>query len=168
MPSLVFVLFMTLFFAAGFAMIGFGLRSVFRANQAKNWPTAKGTIESCRIEESSDSDGGTSYKVEVRYLYAVRGRSYEGTRIAFGYSGSSGRAAHQEIADRLNASETVLVRYDPLQPANAVLAYGLNRSILLLLVFGVTWLLFTTGFSLLVFMTSLRDTGILNTLVTTP
>lgn len=149
-------------------MVGFGLRSVFRANQAKHWPTTSGRIESCRIEESTDSEGGTSYRVEARYLYSVRGRSYEGPRLAFGYSGSSGRAAHQEIADRLNASETVLVRYDPLHPANAVLSYGLNRSILLLLVFGVTWLLFTTGFSLLVFLTSLRDSGILNTLVTTP
>ena len=168
MSDYTFALFLAGFFIAGFAMVGFGLRSGVRANQAKYWPTVNGTIASCRVAESTASDSGTSYQVEVRYLYAVSGRNYEGTRIAFGYSGSSGRGAHQEIAARLNSAESVLVHYNPRNPATAVLAYGWNRSIILLLVFGITWLLFTTGFSLLVFMTTRPDTGILNTLVTIP
>jgi hypothetical protein len=74
---------------------------------------------------------------------------------------------HQEIADRLAAAKTVLVRYDPANPSRAVLSYGPNLSTIILLVFGTTWLLFTTGFAALWLTSSLSDTGILNTLVTT-
>ncbi len=166
MSTLGFTLFISLFFVVGFGILGCGIRSLILSNTAKTWPTAEGRVETCKVTEASDSDG-TTYKVDVQYSYTVAGTRHTGDRIAFGYSGSSGRTAHQEIADRLSGAKTVLVRYDPALPSRAVLSYGLNRSTIFLLVFGATWLLFVTGFTALWMTSSLSDTGILSTLVTT-
>ncbi len=167
MLTIGFTLFISLFFAVGFSILGYGIHSLFLSHKAKTWPTTVGHIKTCMITESSNSDGGPSYKIDVQYNYTVLGTPYTGNRIAFGYSGSSTRATHQEIADRLTGAKTVLVRYDPANPSRAVLSYGLNQSTIILLVFGATWLLFITGCTAL-FMTSfLSDTSILNTLVTT-
>ena len=166
MPTIGFTLFISVFFAVGFGVLGYGIRSLLLSNQARTWPTTDGTIESCKVVESSDSDGST-YRAEVAYFYTVSGHRHRGDRIAFGYSGSSGRSSHQEIADRLSSAKTVLVRYDPANPSRAVLSYGVNRSTVFLLVFGATWLLFVTGFTALWLTSSLSDTGILSTLVTT-
>ena len=166
MPTIGFALFISLFYAVGFGVLGYGIRSLILSNTAKTWPTTEGDVESCTITESSDSDG-TTYKVDVQYSYTVAGTRYAGDRIAFGYAGSSGRTAHQEIADRLSGAKTVHVRYDPANPSRAVLSFGLNRSTIFMLVFGATWLLFVTGFTALWMTSSLSDTGILNTLVTT-
>jgi len=137
------------------------------ARAAQNWSTVEVSVESCRLAENSDSDG-SSYTVEVAYRYTVDGRPYRGTRLAFGYGGSSGRAAHQAIADRLMQARTVVVRYDPFDPARAVLACGVNRSILFLFVFGATWLMFCIGFAALVAISWHADNGILATLKTMP
>ncbi len=167
MPMLGFTLFISIFFAMGFGIFGYGIYSLVMSSQAKTWPTTDGHVEACDLTESSDSDGGTTYRVEVKYRYAVEGVSYDGDRISFGYSGSSGHGAHREILDRLSSAKTVLVRYDPANPSRAVLSYGLNRSTVLLLLFGGTWLLFVIGFTLLWITSSMSDTGILSTLVTT-
>ena len=166
MPTIGFTLFISLLFAVGFGVLGYGIRSLILSNTAKTWPTTEGYVDTCKVTEMSDSDG-TTYRVDVQYNYTVAGKRHTGDRIAFGYSGSSGRTAHQEIADRLSSAKTVLVRYDPIIPSRAVLSYGLNRSTIFLLVFGGTWLLFVTGFTALWFTSSLSDSGILNTLVTT-
>lgn len=166
MPSVGFALFISVFFAVGFGVLGYGIRSLLMSNRARTWPTTQGTVESCEMEESSDSDGST-WEAKVKYSYSVGGARYEGERIAFGYSASSGRDAHQEIFDKLSGAESVLVRYDPVDPSDAVLSYGLNRGTVFLLVFGATWLLFVTGFTVLFATSSMSDAGILNTLVTT-
>ena len=98
MPSIGLLSFMALFFAVGFGVLGHGVWSLLQSNRAKSWPTTPGKVETCRISESTDSDSGTSYTVEVNYSYTVGNRAYAGNRIAFGYSGSSGRQAHAEIA----------------------------------------------------------------------
>ncbi|MFO1423550.1 MAG: DUF3592 domain-containing protein [Candidatus Competibacteraceae bacterium] len=166
MSTIGFTLFISIFFVVGFGILGYGIYSLHASKQAKNWPTAEGKITTCELKESSDSDG-TTYRAVVRYSYAVAGRSYEGNRVAFGYSGSSSRTAHQEIVDRLSSAKTVRVRYDPADVTRSVLSYGLNRSTIFLLVFGATWLLSVTGFTVLWSVESLSDTGILSTLVTT-
>lgn len=168
MPSIGLLTFMALFFAVGFGVLGHGVWSLLQANRAKSWPTTPGRVENCTITESTDAESETSYTVEVDYSYTVNNRMYAGNRIAFGYSGSSGRPAHAEIAARLQNSRSVLVRYDPANPANAALSYGLNRSTIFTLLFGATWLVFTAGFAAMWFMFTRSDAGILNTLITTP
>ena len=81
----------------------------------------------------------------MRYEYEVAGRVLEGDRVAFGYTGSSARKFHKEIHDALATGVQVAVRYDPNKPARAVLGYGMNQSIVFLLIFGAVWTVFTVG-----------------------
>lgn len=166
MPGIGFALFISLFFAVGFGVIASGIYNLRASRIAKRWPTTEGKITHCQIKKSSDSES-TTYRAEVRYSYAVGGAEYKGDRVAFGYSGDGGRQAHQQIVDRLSRANTVLVRYDPANPSQSVLSCGVNRSTILLLVFGTTWLLFVTGFTIVWCMSKGSDNGILNTLIVT-
>ena len=166
MSTIGFTLFISIFFAAGFGILGYGLYSLRASRLAKDWPTAEGKVVSCEIKTSSDSEG-TTYRAVVKYSYAVAGRTYQGDRIAFGYAGDSRHSTHQDIVERLSSAKTVLVRYDPAEAARSVLSYGLNRSTIYFLIFGVTWLLFVTGFTVLWCVSLRSDAGILTTLVTT-
>ncbi len=154
-----FVLFISLFYLIGFGLLGYGLWSARRSTQAAAWPTTPATITSLEVRENSHSDD-TTYEVKVRYTYTVEGVAFEGSRLAFGYGGSSDREAHDEIRRRLKEAKAVAVRYDPANPAVSCLSYGLHRTILFVLVFSVTWLLFVIGFTLL-FSLSFRSDAVL-------
>lgn len=135
-------------FAIGFGIIGWGVYCVFRSRKASGWPSVLGTMNACEIKKTSDVDG-TTYRVHVGYAYEVYGRPYQGDRIAFGYSGSNKRAEHAALYDKLSMARYVGVRYDPSNPADSVLTYGLNLSTVRILVFGFMWVFFMIGFTAL-------------------
>lgn len=155
-----FTLFISVFFLIGFGLLGWGLTSLYRGRQALAWPTAEAGLSECRLQEHSDSDG-TTWEVIVRYRYGVDGREYEGNRLAFGYAASSAGAEHRAIHEKLQRATRVQVRYDPGNPARSVLAAGFNRSTFTVLVFAVTWLLFTTGFTMLWTSSNGKDSRVL-------
>ena len=159
-------IFFSVFFGIKFLKQDHGLYSLRMSYLAKHWPTTRGRITHCEVKESKDSKT-TAYEAVVKYSYKVAGVAYEGDRIAYGYSASCLRSAHQEIADRLTGVKTVLVRYDPKDVSRSVLTYGLNRSTILMLVFGGTWTVFVAGLTLLCSTLMQSDYGILHTLVTT-
>ncbi len=164
--SSVFVfLFFLIFLAVGLGLLGFGARGWWKSNQASDWPTTQGTLLERDIIDDSDSDGGTTYRVKVRYAYTVAGRHLESERLAYGYAGSSGRESHQAIYDKLTRGESVRVRYNPEDPAEAVLAYGLNNSTLMLMVFGVVWTMFTVGLIVLTRIGTAVDTQLIERLI---
>lgn len=155
-----FTIFISIFFLVGLGLLGAGLRSLYRGRQALSWPTTEGQILESTVREDSSGES-TTWQVKVRYNYSVGGKEFEGKRVAFGYSGSSTYEEHQGIYQKLQPSARVRVRYEPGNPGNSVLAAGFNRSTFLLLAFAVTWLLFTTGFTVLWTSSSGRDTRIL-------
>ncbi len=156
-----FTLFISVFFLVGFGLLGFGLYSYYRGHQALSWPTVEGRLEACHLKEKSDSDS-TTWEVNVRYSYSVAGQEFEGQRLAFGYSASSAHEAHKGIYEKLKSASVVTIRYQPDNPGDSVLAAGFNRSTFMVLAFAVTWLLFTTGFTVLWVTSSGRDTQILD------
>ena len=81
--------------------------------------------------------------------------------MAFGYGGSRAHEEHRAIQEKLRQAQKVLVRYEPSDPSRAVLAAGFNRSTILILIFAITWLLFTTGFTFLWTLSSGQDSRIL-------
>ena len=119
----------------------------------------------CSIRVGSDSDSGTTYEVKVEYTYTVLGKTFTGSRLAFGYSASGGREAHQEIYRALTAAKTVDVRYDPSNPAVSALSFGFHRSIQLTLTFASMWLAFCVGFTLLWWLSSKADNVLLKNLI---
>ena len=147
-------------FAAGVVLLISGIRSVLMNNQALSWATTEGTIISSKCVDYSDWDNSSSYFTHVDYRYTVAGKSYQGDRITFGYSGGWWRRPNQKIADRLSSAKTVLVRYDPEKPSIAVLAYGLNGSTVRTLFIG-TWLLLITAVVLLHAVRNRGTTGVL-------
>jgi hypothetical protein len=158
-----FAVFISVFYVVGFGLLGYGLWGARRSTQAAAWPIAPATITNLEVHEDSDSDG-TSYEVKVQYTYIVGGVAYQGSRLAFGYGGNSGRKTHEEIYQKLREAKTVAARYNPSDPSVSCLSFGLHRSILLTLAFAITWLLFVIGFTLLYWLFSRRDAVLLENL----
>jgi hypothetical protein len=155
--------FFGLFYVVGFGMLGYGIWSAKRSTDAASWPTTEGSLTKVALDEHSDSDG-TTYKVEVEYTYTVAGSAYSGSQLAFGYSGSSGREAHEEICAKLKSAKSVDVRYDPNDPASSALSFGIHRSIMFILVFALTWLAFIGGITLIWWLTYRGDDVLLQNL----
>ncbi len=157
---ILFALFIGLFFAVGFGLLGYGGFSYYQGRRSLSWPQVPANISKCKIEENSDGDG-TTWKVKVLYDYSVEGVSYSGDRIAYGYGGSSTREEHKAIHDKLINANAVFVKYDPADPNKSVLAAGFDRSTFLTIAFAITWLLFTTGFTILWVSSSGKDSKLL-------
>lgn len=162
--SVVFFAFFALFLAIGLAMLGYGARVWWKSNRVAEWPTVQGTLLERELTQDSDSDG-TTYRVKVRYAYTVGSYDFQSDRIAFGYMGSSGRASHQAIYDKLMRGETVRVRYDPADHTQAALVFGLNNSTLMLIIFGTVWTMFTLGLMLLFWIGSRPDALLVERLI---
>ena len=149
------------FFAAGVGILCSGINNLIMANQAKTWPTTEGTIKSSTCAYYYVMSESSSYFTHVNYSYTVAGKSYQGDRIAFGYSGSWWRKPNQKIADRLSSATTVLVRYNPDKPSMAVLSCGLNGSTVRTLFTG-SWLLLMTAVIVRHALRSQSKTGMLS------
>ena len=149
------------FCAVGVGILCSGINNLMMANQAKTWPTTEGTIKSSKCAYYYVMSESSSYFTHVTYSYTVAGKSYQGDRIAFGYSGSWWRKPNQKIADRLSSATTVLVRYDPDKPSMAVLSCGLNGSTVRTLFTG-SWLLLMTAVIVRHALRSQSKTGMLS------
>ena len=148
-----FTAFISVFYVIGFASLGYSFWAARKSTQAAAWPCVPGAISSLSLHDDNDGDSST-YTVKVQYTYAVGGVAYEGSRLAFGYGGSSGKEPHDEIHRKLKASNTVAVRYDPSEPEVSCLSYGLHRSIVIGLVFSTVGLIFLAGLTFVVWLVS--------------
>jgi hypothetical protein len=157
-------LFIGLVFALLFAVALRYLAILWQSNRAGTWPTAPGRIEHSRLIETVDSDNASSYEAHVRYAYTVMGTPYTGTRIAIGYACSGFRDTHAEIVKRLPAGAPVAVRYDPSDPASAVLSYGTHLSHKRALAFVGFWLVALIALTVIGWLSFQRDTVLLDNL----
>jgi len=140
------VILVTVFFASiGAILLWSGIDGMARASRAQAWPSVPATLKSVELKENTGSDGST-FEVVVDYAYAVGNRSYEGNTLSFGYGASSGQEAHAQIYRKLQNARTVRVRYNPANPAQSTIGYGINRAHRIHMGFALTWTLFTIGF----------------------
>jgi hypothetical protein len=158
-----FLPFLGLFYAVGFAVLGYGLWASKNSLRAANWPTVPGKLTKAELAEKNDGES-TTYEVQIAYTYNVAGKDFQGSRLAYGYSASSGSEVHGEILQKLKDAKEIDVRYDPDDPASSVLSYGIHRSIQFLLVFGTTWLAFIVGFTLLWYLAMRSDNVLIHNL----
>jgi hypothetical protein len=103
--------------------------------------------------------------VQVRYRYRVAGAGDESDRIAFDDGGSSDYESHRAIHDRQTLGDSVRVRYDAIDPAVSALTHGLNRSAVILLIFGAVWTMCTLGLFALLLRSNRADRGLLEGLI---
>ena len=123
------------------AIIGIGLGFIFtligvillvvaivsrkKAQKAKSWPTAQGTVISSEVRthqdiSSDDGHSSTSYEPLVKYSYTVNNISYTGSRIGYG-ANMFDRNTAQNMANRYMAGSTLPVYYNPIDPHDSVL-----------------------------------------------
>lgn len=117
---ILFGLIFTLIGAAVFA--GMVAVPLYRAWDARDWAAAECTIEHSEVVERTDSDGDTTYGVEVRYRYVVDGRTYRAARHDFTDGTRTSSAARpRAIVARLPPGRTVPCWYDPADPTQATI-----------------------------------------------
>ena len=156
--SLIFpILFLGIFLAIGFGLLGYSLWMIKRSSEVALWPNTPGKLVHCELTQRTASKGGTVYEVVVNYQYNVAGQDYTSTRLAFGYNSSTGREGHSGVYEKLSRAREIEVRYDPNDPSSAVLSYGTHRSIQFMLAFAITWLVFIAGFCVIWYIASQPD-----------
>lgn len=148
MPVVMLVAMIVLFYLVGFGLLAFALDSIIEARQAGSWATTKGRMAECRFEEVRNVDGNLMYGVAVRYTYSVAGQTFQGDRLAFGYSRSSNYSTHRAIYERLQRATRVRVTYDPANPGNSVLEPKTNGGGRYgILAFAVLWLFLMSAYT---------------------
>lgn len=139
-PKLLVTAFLSLFVLVGAGAAAYGVRDLSVASAATSWPTAEGVVLASRVEASTTGGSRHSYYPEVRYSYAVDGRSYEGTRVRISKIGSSDPDGAQGVVDAYPVGRRVEVRYDPAQPDACVLEAGVGAGEWFLPLFGLTFI----------------------------
>jgi len=133
---------MTIILIFVFALVGFcvflkAAIDAARARLSESWPHADANVHDVRFRFYRQEE--TTYEVEAKYSYQVNGRTYESSRIAFGYRADCCQFVHQDLFNDLDSGKAILVYYNRSKPSNAVLRPGLNnlnRDLKQRLVFG--------------------------------
>jgi len=109
---------MTLF---GALLVGVGLFALQRYREAAVWPQVPAEVETSEVVAEHHFEGDLMYRPVVRYRYAAPGGSFVGDKLA-----TTGRlypreAAARRVVGRYLAGTTVMARYNPDDPSEAVL-----------------------------------------------
>ncbi len=126
--------FLGAFILGGLIALGVGGSHFVWSVRSASWPTVEGVVLTSKLEMHEGNKGAT-YSARITYDYQVKGRHYDGRRLAFGALASSTGYA-QGILDRYPVGGKVRVYYDPRDPGEAVLEPGLH---------GGTWVCFGVG-----------------------
>ena len=98
-----------------------GIRQQIRA---EHFPTTAGIITHSEVQVIS-SGKGASYDARLRYAYRVAGRDFVGNRYRYGsFTASAERA--RTLSARYPVGAPVSVRYNPADPADAILTPGIE------------------------------------------
>lgn len=118
---------------------GFIVYGVARQVVALTYATAPGQITSSRVEmhpgASGTRGGGPTWSAEVSFRFTVAGREYTSDRWRYSSWSTDDSAAAQRIVARYPAGSQATVRYNPRNPADAVLAAGVQEMDAILLLF---------------------------------
>lgn len=132
-----------IFTAIGGGILCWTAANVVDALASRRWPQVRGTIIASKLQRSRDSEGGYSYRPDVSYRYAVKGKEFVARRTRFGdwlKLGWPGVA--DRVVRRYPVGAAILVHYNPQDPAEAVLEPGLNGLLFGGAAFGATFTLF--------------------------
>jgi hypothetical protein len=142
-----------LFLPIGCVAIGLlGLRLYWQTRRklqaSGNWPTAAGTITESEVVEAlnreTDDRGhetvSTEYRVGIRFSYKVAGREFHSGNWKWGWTAIHGSPEKPAaIVAAYPVGKSVLVFYDPTEPATAVLEPGNRQGSLVQLVFSLVF-----------------------------
>jgi hypothetical protein len=119
---------------AGFGLIWLAatvlyVPGVLSAFASAGWPATEGRILATSIDSRPSRRSGFTYELVLSYSYTVDGREYTGDRIDF-IDGVQAKAREELERERQRYGfvdgETVMVHYDPADPARSVLWPGFD------------------------------------------
>lgn len=116
-------------------------RPLARVLAARSWTEESCIVLESRVAESSDSDGGSTYKPEIVYSYSVGGVVRQSERYEFADVYSSGYEGKAEIVARYPPGLRTVCYINPEDPGEAVL----NRGLSLVYLLGLFPLLFAAA-----------------------
>jgi hypothetical protein len=118
----------------GAGYIGLGLvvaitiRACSEGIDSSDWPAVPCRIISSTVRESSSTETGVTFDVDVRYTYVVDGREYEGDRYAVATSLLYSEA--RDIVAGLPVGKQTECYVDPADPTRAVLVRGGHQAVI--------------------------------------
>ncbi len=130
--------FVLLFLLAGVALLIIGRNVEREAKRSARWPVVVGQLEHCEVVErpGTQFDEVSSWQLQLRYSYAVHGKTYHSTRYAFGYGDGRDDEKHRRIADALK-SKPLTVHYDPVRPSESVISTEAQTNLTMLGLVGM-------------------------------
>src|SRR5688572_12138242 len=139
-PSGCLAIFFLIFLLAGAAIVWFlGARPMLKVGDAQSWPAVDCTVVESLVEESSDSDGGTTYRAKVVAAYTFNGAEYRSANYDFsGSVYSSGYDGKAELVSRYPVGMRTTCYANPQDPSEAVISREFRATYL----FGLFGLLF--------------------------
>lgn len=125
----------------GALLVSLGLFTLQRHRAAAGWPQVPGVVETSEVvAERRFKHRAVMYRPVVRYRYGAPGGVYLGGKVASTARLYNREKEAQRIAARYPVGTTVMVRYNPGDPSEAVLERGRSGGIWLLLFGLLTWL----------------------------
>ncbi len=135
------VLFILPFVLIGAAIfVGMGLRPMWQAQAAQRWIEVPCTIEYVELKSSRDSDGDTTYRIDVLYRYRYDGTDYISDRYDFSFGSTNvGVDGMREAVSALNKQKSRVCWVDPQDPTSAVLERRMGSFAWFGLIFGAVF-----------------------------
>ena len=104
----------------GALLVGVGLFALQRRGASGSWPQVPATIETSEVRPDSLGDS-PMFKPLVRYRFAAPGGTFTADKLATTGRLYPKQAAAQKVVDRYPVGTTVMARYNPADPAEAIL-----------------------------------------------
>ena len=116
----------------GLVLGGFGMYRYNMGKKSTSWPSANGRITYSHASPHSEKNG-TQYMPTVRYTYAVKGKSYTGTRITASDQYQKNISSANDILRDYPVGKGVAVYYNPSDPAVSLLEIGIQGNVYVML-----------------------------------
>ena len=124
----------------GALLISLGLFTLQRHRAAAGWPQAPGIIEASEVVGERHFENNLMYRTKIRYRYSAPGGPYVGDKLANTGKLYRSEKAAQRVAARYPVGGTVMARYNPADPSEAVLERGASGGIWLVCFGLLCWI----------------------------
>lgn len=109
-------------FAIALYCAGYGINEALLGQDSAKWPTTEGKVTGSHIKKVSSKFGPRDV-AEIKYQYAVNGKTYTSDRIKFGGMGSLNQ---QLLTDAFKPGSRISIHYKANDPAVSCIETGVN------------------------------------------
>lgn len=133
-------LFALIMLLVGALLIGIGLFALQRHWAVAGWPQAPAVIEVSEVIAENHFDNNLMYRPVIRYRYGAPGGTFVGDKLAITGKLYPKEVAAQRTIARYPVGGTVMARYNPVDPSEAVLERGISGGMWFILFGLLCWI----------------------------